>query len=260
MLDHLAQELVAQQLDAEFAALTAGERLRLLCETVPGRLVFTTSLGLEDQVLTHLIADRGLAIDIVTLETGLLFPESHDLWAETEARYGLRIKAYVPQRTALEALIEAQGVNGFRDSVENRKSCCDIRKVAPLGQALAEASGWITGLRADQSAHRGGTHFVAHDHSRNIIKANPLLDWTREQVAAFAAKHHIPVNPLHARGFLSIGCAPCTRAVRPGEPERAGRWWWEQANNNDPDQKECGLHVRADGRLVRGKPALEATS
>jgi phosphoadenosine phosphosulfate reductase len=249
MLDVLAHEL-----DADFAELTAGERLRLLRAALPGRLVFTTSLGLEDQVLTHLIAESGLDIAIATLDTGRLFPESHDLWAQTEARYGLRLKAFAPERVAIEALVEAQGVNGFRDSVDNRKACCDIRKVAPLGHALAGASGWITGLRADQSAQRGGTSFVAHDRGRNLVKANPLLDWAREQAAAFAAEHHIPVNPLHARGFLSIGCAPCTRAVRPGEPERAGRWWWEQEV-----QKECGLHVAADGRLARGKSVLEPT-
>jgi phosphoadenosine phosphosulfate reductase len=253
MLDILAQELLAHELDADFAELTAGERLRLLRAAIPGRLVFTTSLGIEDQVLTHLIAESGLDIVIATLDTGRLFPESHDLWAQTEARYGLRLKAFAPERAAVEALVEAQGVNGFRDSVANRKACCDIRKVAPLGHALAGASGWITGLRADQSTHRGGTNFVSHDRARNLVKANPLLDWTREQAAAFAAQHRIPVSPLHARGFLSIGCAPCTRAVQPGEPERAGRWWWENES-----QKECGLHVGADGRLARGRPVLEA--
>jgi phosphoadenosine phosphosulfate reductase len=248
MLDTLSRKL-----DAAFAELTAGERLRLLRATLPGRLVFTTSLGLEDQVLTHLIAESRLDIAIATLDTGRMFPETYDLWAQTEARYGLRLNAFAPERTGVEALVEAQGVNGFRDTVGNRKACCDIRKVAPLGHALAGASGWITGLRADQSTHRGGTSFVAHDRVRNLFKANPLLDWTREQAAAFAAEHRIPVSPLHARGFLSIGCAPCTRAVRPGEPERAGRWWWEQR-----DQKECGLHVGADGRLARGRPVLEA--
>jgi phosphoadenosine phosphosulfate reductase len=248
---------LALELDAAFVALSAGERLRLLRATLPGRIVFTTSLGLEDQVLTHLIAESGLDIVIATLDTGRLFPESHDLWAQTEARYGLRLAAFVPERASVEALVEAQGVNGFRDSVSNRTACCDIRKVAPLGHALAGASGWITGLRADQSAQRGRTNFVSHDRAHNLIKANPLLDWTREQAGAFAAQHHIPVNPLHAKGFLSIGCAPCTRAVQPGEPERAGRWWWEQINNDNPDQKECGLHVSADGSIARGKPVLE---
>ncbi len=245
-------DILADELDSDFAELPAGERLRLLRAAIPGRIVFTTSFGLEDQVLTHLIAEAELDIEIATLDTGRLFPESHALRSVTEARYGLRLRGFAPERTAVEALVEAQGVNGFRESVENRKACCDIRKVAPLGHALAGVSGWITGMRANQSAHRGGHAFAAFDAARNLVKANPLLDWTREQAVTFASDHRIPVNPLHALGFLSIGCAPCTRAVLPGEPERAGRWWWENEAH-----KECGLHVGADGKIMGGKPARE---
>ena len=247
-------EALAHELDKDFVCLTPGERLRLLRTALPGQLVFTTSLGIEDQVLTHLIAENDLDIQIITLDTGRLFPESHDLLRETERRYGRRITVLVPDAHGLDALITEQGLDGFRHSIGARQDCCAIRKLEPLGRALAAASGWITGLRADQSMHRSAANFVAHDRRRNLLKANPLLDWTREQMVAFAVERNIPVNALHARGFLSIGCAPCTRAVKPGEPERAGRWWWE-----NEAQKECGLHVAADGKLLRATAAEEAT-
>lgn len=243
---------VATALNYQFQKLEPYQRLCLLRRSLPGRLVFTTSFGIEDQAITHLIASAGLDIALATLDTGRLFPETYELWAATERRYGLRIEPFLPDATALEALVAAQGINGFRDSVEARKACCGARKLGPLARALAGAAGWVTGLRADQSGHRAGFGFVARDVERGLIKANPLLDWTRDQVVAFTAGHGVPVSPLHARGFLSIGCAPCTRAVRPGEPERAGRWWWE-----DEAKKECGLHVAADGRLVRGPAPRE---
>jgi phosphoadenosine phosphosulfate reductase len=249
----------AHSLDAAFAAMPASERLRWLRATVPGRIVFTTSLGLEDQVLTHLVAESGLDIELVTLDTGRLFPEVHELWAATEERYGLRIHVFAPERDAVEALVARQGILGFRRAVAERMACCDIRKVQPLARALAGAAAWITGLRADQSAHRAGKRFVTHDPAHALLKANPLLDWTREETARFAARHAIPVNPLHGRGFLSIGCAPCTRALAPGAPERAGRWWWEQTGSEAGAHKECGLHVAPDGRLIRARPAQEAT-
>lgn len=213
-----------------------------------GRLVFTTSFGLEDQLLTHLIVEAGLDTEVafVTLETGRLFPEVHDLWAETERRYGIAIQAFVPDAPSVEALVAEQGVNGFRASPEARKRCCFLRKLAPLERALAGASGWITGLRADQSQARATVEPFEPDPVRGLTKINPLCDWSREEALAAAEAFGVPLNPLHARGFASIGCAPCTRAIAPGEPERAGRWWWEQ-----DAAKECGLHVGADGRLVR---------
>jgi len=236
----------AAALDQAFRTLDVVGRLGRLVERVPGRLVLTTSFGLEDQVLTHFIAEAGLPVAFATLDTGRLFPETYDVWAATETRYGITIAPYFPAGDALVGLLARQGVNGFHQSVEARRACCDTRKVEPLSRALAGAAGWIAGLRADQSQARGETPFVEHDARRNLIKANPLLDWTRPQAAAFAARHHVPVSALHARGFLSIGCAPCTRAVAPGESERAGRWWWE-----DDAKKECGLHVGPDGRLQR---------
>jgi phosphoadenosine phosphosulfate reductase len=238
----------ARRLDGEFPRLDARGRLESLRQRVAGRMVFTTSLGLEDQVLTHLIAELGLDIECATLDTGRLFPETYRLWAATEARYGRRIKAFYPDRDALEELVADQGVDGFYGSVAMRKACCQVRKVVPLGRALAGARGWVTGLRADQSDERQELPFVSFDGARELIKANPLLDWSREDALAFARAHDVPINPLHQAGFLSIGCAPCTRAVRSGENERAGRWWWERE-----DSKECGLHVGADGRLARAK-------
>ncbi len=230
----------AAEFSAALAGLTPAERLAKFRAAIEGRVVFTTSFGLEDQVVLHHLCAAGLDVEIVTLDTGRLFPETYAAWEETERRYGRRIRAIYPRQDALEALIAGQGINGFYQAREARLACCDVRKVEPLARALAGASGWITGLRADQSAHRRDGALVEADHGRGLLKLSPLFDHTREAVNAFARDNGVPVNPLHARGFLSIGCAPCTRAVRPGEPERAGRWWWE-----DDTKKECGLHPGA---------------
>jgi phosphoadenosine phosphosulfate reductase len=215
-------------------------RVAIVAEHVQGRIVFTTSLGLEDQAVTHAIFGQDLPIEVVTLDTGRLFPETYQVWADTEARYGRRIHGLSPDRARLEQLVARQGINGFRASVEARKTCCAVRKVEPLRRALAGAAGWITGLRAEQSADRALLDLAVVDATYGVVKVNPLFDWTRERVVEFVHRHDVPYNPLHDRGFLSIGCAPCTRAVAPGEPERAGRWWWEQN-----DKKECGLHGSA---------------
>lgn len=241
-------EGIARDLDAAFRTLAPAERLQLFAERVPGRIVFTTSLGIEDQMLTHLIFSQALPIEVRTLDTGRLFPESYALWRETEERYGRRIKATYPKAEALEALVDDQGIDGFYYAPEMRKACCGVRKVEPLARALAGAAGWITGLRRDQSANRETMEFVGFDGARGLLKANPLFDWTREAIRVFTEDAGVPVNPLHAKDFLSIGCAPCTRALRPGEPERAGRWWWEEET-----MRECGLHVEADGRVARAK-------
>lgn len=236
----------AAELDSAFGPLDPVERLALLRSRVPGRLVLTTSFGLEDQVLLHMVSGAGLEIDVATLDTGRLFPQTYAVWAETEKRYGLRVQAHYPEAAHLEQLVAKQGIDGFYRSREARTACCEARKLRPLGRALKGASAWITGLRSDQSANRGDMRFVTLESAHGLLKANPLLDWSRDRVAAFAAAEGVPVNALHAQGFLSIGCAPCTRPVAPGEPERAGRWWWE-----DDGAKECGLHVSPDGRLLR---------
>ena len=230
----------AVTLDRALAGLNLTERLAGFRKALDGAIVFTTSFGLEDQVILHHICEAGLDIDLVTLDTGRLFQETYTTWEETEQRYGVRIRAIYPQQAALEELIAAQGINGFYRTREARIACCDIRKVEPLRRALAGAQGWITGLRADQSADRANIDLVTADRAYNLLKFSPLIDWLRQAAQDFAAAHHVPINPLHQKGFLSIGCAPCTRAVRPGEPERAGRWWWE-----DGSKRECGLHVTA---------------
>jgi phosphoadenosine phosphosulfate reductase len=242
---------VALRLSRAAATLDLFGRVKAAREAIGGRLTFTTSFGIEDQAIGHAILSQGLDIDLVTLDTGRLFSETHDVWAATEARYGRRIRAIVPERGALESLIADQGANGFRNSVAARQACCHVRKVAPLKVALAGAAGWITGLRADQSEHRAAAAFAAVDDERGLIKINPLFDWTRADAVAFTQKHNVPVNTLHDRGFLSIGCAPCTRAIHPGEPERAGRWWWEQDGKT-----ECGLH--ANPLHLAARAALKA--
>jgi phosphoadenosine phosphosulfate reductase len=229
---------------------TPGERLASLRAIVPGRIVFTTSFGIEDQAITHWIAERDLAIDLVTLDTGRLFPETHALWQATEERYGRRIRSIHPDANALAALVADAGANGFYYSKEARLDCCAVRKVEPLNRALAGAMAWVTGLRADQSSGREAVGLVARDAERGLLKVAPLHDWSRQAVADFCAANAVPVNALHDRGFTSIGCAPCTRATAPGEPERAGRWWWER-----DEARECGLHVGADGRLQRSRAA-----
>lgn len=217
---------------------TASERLATLCNTIDGRIVFTTSFGIEDQAILHMIAKGGLDIDVVTLDTGRLFPQTYDLWAETERHFGIRIRAFYPRHDELEVLVERQGINGFYESREAREACCLTRKVEPLDRALANSAAWVTGLRADQSANRQDMALIAVDKTHGLVKLSPLFDWSRGDVASFISANGIPVNALHDKGFASIGCAPCTRALRPGEPERAGRWWWE-----DETKKECGLHL-----------------
>ena len=221
-----------------------------LREAVDGRIVFTTSFGIEDQAITHMIREQGLDIEIVTLDTGRLFPETYELWAQTEAKYDIRIKSYHPDPAELGRMLANWGQNGFYDSKDARQACCNVRKVLPLARALAGAEAWVTGLRADQSQARGSVAALEYDAERDLLKASPLFAWTREEVAEYCAANDIPINPLHDKGFPSIGCQPCTRAILPGEPERAGRWWWE-----DESAKECGLHVGSDGRLVRTKAA-----
>lgn len=248
-------ERAAQALASALAPLDVAARLALVDRSVAGRLVFTTSFGLEDQALTHFLRMAKSRAEIVTLDTGRLFPETYDVWAETEAAYGFRIRAYVPDREAEERFVAESGINGFRHSVEARQACCGFRKVVPLGRALEGASAWITGLRAGQSANRAATPLAEADPARGLIKINPLADWSREDVAQAVHDNFVPYNVLHDRGFPSIGCAPCTRAVKVGEPERAGRWWWEQAS-----KKECGLHVAGAPWAPATAPAQSAGS
>ncbi len=241
----------AEGLAAAMAPLSLIARVRLVAARVPGRLVFTTSLGIEDQVLTHAIAHAGSRVEIVTLDTGRLYPETYDVWAATEEAYAIRIRAYAPDRAAEEDFVAREGINGFRHSIAARQACCGFRKVEPLARALHGAGAWLTGLRAGQSSARAETPLAEADAGRGLVKVNPLADWSRAAIEAYVSDNAVPYNVLHDRGFPSIGCAPCTRAVRVGEDERAGRWWWERE-----EKKECGLHLgRPDARVAPGEEA-----
>lgn len=226
------------QIKQEIEGLSAAEIIQYVQQRYGTEAVFSTSFGIEDQVLTHLIAQSGRRISLFTLETGRLFPETYYVWNRTLEKYKLPIKAYYPDTKAVEQMVTEKGPSSFYESVENRKECCHIRKIAPLRRAIHGFKIWITGIRADQSANREDMENVEWDAANNIIKIHPLFHWTLEEVEAFLKKNGIPYNPLHDKGFPSIGCQPCTRAVRKGEDFRSGRWWWE-----DKSKKECGLHV-----------------
>jgi phosphoadenosine phosphosulfate reductase len=224
---------------------TLEARLALVARTSTGRVAFSTSLGREDQAIWHAIAATQANVDVFTLDTGRHFPQTLDVIAANEARYVQPIRIVAPDADALAALVAADGIHGFRRSVAARHACCHVRKVAPLNRALAGAAIWITGLRRAQSTGRGATPFAEVDAALGLIKVNPLADWDDARLERYLTEHDVPVNVLHAQGFASIGCQPCTRAVGPGEDVRAGRWWWEQdAAALELDGKECGLHSR----------------
>ncbi|HLU88596.1 MAG TPA: phosphoadenylyl-sulfate reductase [Cyclobacteriaceae bacterium] len=225
-----------ENLARQVEELTPSEAIALLCDLFPGKVVFSTSLGQEDQVITEIISKHHLDVQVFTLDTGRLFYETYDLLAKTIVKYRLDIKTYYPDTHAVQDFVRTKGINGFYESPENRKSCCYVRKVEPLKRALKGNSIWITGLRAEQSANRSGMRKLEWDEGNQILKFNPLLNWTLDEVLDYIDQFKIPYNPLHDKGFVSIGCAPCTRAIEPGEDPRAGRWWWESS------QKECGLH------------------
>ncbi|MBB6049569.1 phosphoadenylyl-sulfate reductase [Armatimonas rosea] len=204
-----------------------GDGLKLAC-----------SFGAEDVVLLDLIAQNKLPISVFVLDTGRLHQETYDLWEQLNQRYGIKIVAYTPQTEPLQQLLQLKGPGSFYHSIENRRECCHLRKVEPLSRALADAAGWITGQRREQSVTRASLPKWETDATHGgIAKLNPLADWTEAQVWDYIKAHRVPYNKLHDQGFPSIGCAPCTRAIEPGEDLRAGRWWWE-----NPEQKECGLH------------------
>lgn len=233
-------DALARHLDATLPALDSLEaRLVAIADAIPGRIAFSTSLGLEDQAVLHAIAATGRSFDVFTLDTGRHFPETLETLEASELRYGLKVRVVFPEAKDVELLVARDGIMGFRQSIEARKACCDVRKVRPLNKALAGASGWLTGLRRDQSAGRAHVPFAVWDAEHRLVKLNPIADWSLDTLEAYIAENAVPVNPLHARGFPSIGCQPCTRAIRPGEDIRAGRWWWE-----NEDGKECGLHNR----------------
>jgi phosphoadenosine phosphosulfate reductase len=238
----------AEELNTRLAKIESlAERIAEMRRSVEGRITFSTSLGLDDQAILNAIAESGADIDIFTLDTGRLFPEVLETVELSEIRYGLRIRLVTPEASEVEALVASDGVFGFRHSVDNRKACCEVRKVRPLSRELKGAQGWITGIRREHSEERAGVALAAWDEERGLLKVNPIADWSTQELTAYIAENNVPVNPLHARGFISIGCQPCTRAVQPGEHLRAGRWWWEHE-----EKKECGLHVnpRREGKAA----------
>lgn len=202
-----------------------------------GQIAFSTSLGQEDQVLTHYIGANKLPISVFTLDTGRLFQETYDVLASTQQKFKLPIEVYTPNHQDVAKLVNTKGPNSFYESIENRKECCSVRKIEPLKRALKSKDVWITGLRQKQSPNRADVVFFQYDEAFDIIKFNPLLHWSLDDVTTYLKEYKVPQNSLHKKGFISIGCAPCTRAIKPNEDIRAGRWWWESS------KKECGLHI-----------------
>ncbi|WP_294297147.1 phosphoadenylyl-sulfate reductase [uncultured Chryseobacterium sp.] len=217
--------------------LPAEEGLKLISLKFSQRAVFSTSLGQEDQVITDIIFRNALPVKVFTLDTGRLFPEHYELLAQNHARYKTKTEVYFPENSDVEQYVNEKGINAFYHSVENRKECCFIRKVKPLNRALQHAEVWITGLRAEQSENREQMPVIEWDEERQLYKYNPLIHWSYQQVLDYLAEYKVQELSLHKRGFISVGCQPCTRAVAEGENPRAGRWWWESS------QKECGLHT-----------------
>ena len=211
------------------------------------RVAFASSLGAEDQVLTDMLLKISPHAGIFTLDTGRLPKETHDCLKETEQKYGFKYQVYRPDAEAVKKMVDEKGLDLFYESVENRKLCCHVRKVEPLKRALKGLKAWVCGLRREQSVTRADLNIVEWDAANGLYKINPLVDWTEKQVWDYLRANKVPYNKLHDQGYPSIGCAPCTRAVKPGEDLRAGRWWWES-----PDKKECGLHFK-DGKAVRNK-------
>lgn len=239
---------LAKTLQAVTAHYSAFEMLAWAVERF-GRsgIAFATSFGAEDQVITDLLTHIDPEVRIFTLDTGMLPKETLDLLRHTETRYGIRIQVVRPDETALAQMLQEHGKDLYYESVEKRKLCCRIRKVEPLSRTLAGRTAWVCGLRREQSVTRRSIEQIEWDHAFGLYKVNPLANWTEQEVWDYIIEHQIPYNALHDRGYPSIGCAPCTRAVKPGEDIRAGRWWWE-----NPEHKECGLHLK-DGKLVRGR-------
>ena len=232
--------MLSQELIQEIERNSLPEAVSLVADLFPGKVVFSSSLGQEDQVLTDVIFKNNLPVKIFTIDTGRLFNETYELLDKTTARYRKQVQVYFPEGPDVETFVATKGINSFYESVENRKDCCYIRKVKPLNRALAGAQVWITGLRAEQSENRKDMPVIEWDENRQLYKFNPLIRWTYNEVLDYIKEFNVPYNTLHDKGFISIGCAPCTRAIEPGEDARAGRWWWEASH------KECGLHVPAN--------------
>ncbi|OYT16790.1 MAG: phosphoadenosine phosphosulfate reductase [Bacteroidetes bacterium 4572_77] len=226
-------------LRAAVAGKSPQETIAYFLQKFGDKIAFSNSMGAEDQVITHMICDIDKSATIFTLDTARVFPETYDLIQRTNQRYGINIKIYFPDATKVENMVNKKGINLFFDSIENRKECCHIRKIEPLMRAFQGLDMWICGLRRSQSVTRTEVEMVEWDENNGLLKLNPIVDWSEEEMWAYIKENKVPYNHLHDQGFPSIGCQPCTRAIEKGEDVRAGRWWWE-----NPDTKECGLHAR----------------
>ena len=226
-----------EKLNQQFASLSLEKAFETLSTLGFKNIAFSTSLGQEDQVLTDVIFKNNHPIKVFTLDTGRLFEQTYDVLDKTQKKYNKSISSFAPDNNELEALLDSKGPYSFYDSIENRKECCSIRKINPLQKALKGVDLWITGLRASQSNSRSTLSFFSYDDAFGLPKFNPLVNWTLEEVENYLEQNNVPQNSLHKKGYVSIGCEPCTRAVKPGEDIRSGRWWWEES------KKECGLHL-----------------
>jgi phosphoadenosine phosphosulfate reductase len=216
---------------------SVSENIETLSVLYPGRTIFTTSFGIEDQAIAHKIFSGNIPVKVVTLDTGRLFPETYEVFSNTLIKYGKMINVYFPDSKAVEKMVTGKGPFSFYESLENRLECCNIRKVVPLNRALKGMKCWISGIRSEQSDNRSQMDWLEYDETRDIYKFYPLFNWSFKDVMDFVKENYVPYNPLHDKGYVSIGCEPCTRAIKPGEDFRAGRWWWESAG-----PKECGCH------------------
>jgi phosphoadenosine phosphosulfate reductase len=228
-----------QQLNAEFEKKTPQEVLSYFLRRFKGKIALSSSLGIEDQALTHMVCNIDNSTRIFTLDTGRLFPETYNLIDRTNKHFGINLEIYFPDASRVEQMVRTKGINLFYDSIESRKECCRVRKLEPLKRAFSELEVWICGLRKDQSITRFFSQMIEWDEANGLIKINPLINWNEKKVWEYINIHHIPFNELHDKGFPSIGCQPCTREVAKGEDIRSGRWWWEA-----PEHKECGLHQK----------------
>lgn len=228
-----------QELKNQLSDLSVEAQLNKLAYLFPEKIVFTTSLGIEDQVITHKIFTNNIDIKVITLDTGRLFPQTYDVLANTIIKYKKKINIFFPEYEAIEKMVTEKGPFSFYKSIEDRKECCKLRKVVPLTRALNGMECWISGIRAGQSDDRQQMDWIEYDENKNLFKYYPLFNWSFDEVNNFIKENNVPYNSLHDKGYVSIGCEPCTRAIMAGQDFRAGRWWWE---NDGP--KECGCHIK----------------
>ena len=235
----MERKQLIRDLNERFRDASAEEVVGYFLEAYKGRIALSSSLSIEDQTLTDIIANKDKNARIFTLDTGRLFPETYQLIDKTNLSYGIQIEVFFPDYHEVQRMVREEGINLFYNSIESRHRCCKIRKLEPLARAFQGLDVWICGLRREQSITRHDMQVVEWDEIHQLIKVNPLISWTEQQVWDYIRQHHVPYNKLHNQGYPSIGCEPCTRAIEPGEDVRAGRWWWES-----PDHRECGLHQK----------------